>query len=288
MKKALIFIILAILIIGGLTGLWWHRRNAQKELWATGTLEATKVEVSAKVTGRILVRPVKEGDGVKAGELIARLDSSEQEATVKAFQAQTIQARANLEAAKADYERAAKDWERAQKLLQDGALSAQDTDSAKNAYLSTRGRLNAAGADIQRAEAALVNAQKTLENYTIYAPLTGRVLSKNLEAGEMALPGLSIVTLVDIQNPWVRVYIPEEDMGKVKYQGKVLVYVDAFPKREFPGTITEISEQAEFTPKNIQTKKERVNLVFGVKVSLENKEELLKPGMPADVKFTVP
>jgi HlyD family secretion protein len=286
MKKFLLIIMLAVLIAGGLTGLWWHRRNADKELWATGTIEATKVEMSAKVTGRILSRPVKEGDVVKAGDLIARLDSLEQEATVKAFQAQVTQAGANLEAAKADYERAAKDWERAQRLLHDGALSAQETDSSKNAYLSTQGRLNAARADVQRAQAALINAEQTLANYTIYSPLGGRVLTKNLEAGEMAQPGLSIVTLVDIQNPWVRVYVPEEDMGKVKYQGQAMVYVDAFPKREFAGTITEISEQAEFTPKNIQTKKERVNLVFGVKVAIENKEELLKPGMPADVKFS--
>lgn len=323
MRKVIIIITAVVVVGGGLTGLWWQRRLAHRELWATGTLEATKVEVSAKVTGRILTLAVKAGSLVKADDLIALLDASEQEATARAFQAQAYQsqarlkdllagareqeikeAKANLEAAQAEHERASKDWRRAQELFKDGALSTQETDSAKNAYVSAKSRekaaqerlslllagarpqeIEAARAEVQQARATLTNAENNLANYTIYAPLSGRVLTKNLEAGEMALPGLSIITLADIQNPWVRVYIPEEDMGKIKYNGQALVYVDAFPRREFQGTITEIAEQAEFTPKNIQTKKERVNLVFGVKVSIENKDESLKPGMPAEVKF---
>jgi len=139
-----------------------------------------------------------------------------------------------------------------------------------------------AKARVAEAKAALALAESRLREGTILSPLTGVVLRKNLEAGETANPGVSIVTLVDPTDMWLRAYVPETEVGRIRIGQPAQVSVDAFPGRAFPGTITEIASEAEFTPKNVQTKKERVNLVFRVKVALPNSEGVLKPGMPAD------
>ncbi|PYM07815.1 MAG: hemolysin secretion protein D [Candidatus Rokuibacteriota bacterium] len=139
-----------------------------------------------------------------------------------------------------------------------------------------------ARARVAEARAALALAESRLREGKIVSPLTGVVLRKNLEAGEMANPGVPIVTLVDPSDMWVRAYVPEAEVGRIRLGEPAQVTVDAFPGRAFPGKITEIASEAEFTPKNVQTRKERVNLVFRIKIGLSNFEGTLKPGMPAD------
>jgi HlyD family secretion protein len=117
----------------------------------------------------------------------------------------------------------------------------------------------------------------------IKSPINGLVLSKNTEIGEVVMPGSSLLTLGDLFHPWVKIYIKETDLGKVKLGQKAQVKIDTYPDKVFEGKVTYISSEAEFTPKNIQTKEERVKLVFGIKVSLDNPLQILKPGMPADV-----
>jgi membrane fusion protein YbhG len=119
----------------------------------------------------------------------------------------------------------------------------------------------------------------------IYSPVEGLVLRKNLEVGEMANPGVPILTLMKPSEIWLRAYVPEEEVGRIKLGDPALVTVDAYPARRFPGRITEIASGAEFTPRNVQTKKERVNLVFRIKIGLDNPEGILKPGMPADAEL---
>jgi HlyD family secretion protein len=116
----------------------------------------------------------------------------------------------------------------------------------------------------------------------ILSPVDGIVLRKNLEVGEMANPGVPIVTLMKPSDLWVRAYVPEEEVGRIKVGSRAQVAVDAYPARRFPGRITEIASEAEFTPRNVQTRKERVNLVFRIKIAVDNPEGILKPGMPAD------
>lgn len=140
----------------------------------------------------------------------------------------------------------------------------------------------AARAKVAEARAALALAETRLREGTIVSPLTGFVLRKNLEAGEMANPGVSIVTLVDPMNMWLRAYVPETDVGRLRLGEAARITVDAFPGRDFPGRISEIASAAEFTPKNVQTRKERANLVFRIKIALPNTDGVLKPGMPAD------
>ena len=113
------------------------------------------------------------------------------------------------------------------------------------------------------------------------------VLRKNVEAGETVAAGTPIFTIGDLQNPWIKVYVKENKLGFVKLGQKAQVRTDSYPERSYEGTITYISSEAEFTPKNVQTQEERVKLVFGVKVSVRNQQEELKPGMPADVKIVL-
>jgi HlyD family secretion protein len=108
------------------------------------------------------------------------------------------------------------------------------------------------------------------------------VLRKNLEAGETANPGVPIVTLLDPRELWLRAYVAETDIGRVRVGQPASISVDAYPGRAFPGVISEIASEAEYTPRNVQTKKERVNLVFRVKITASNPDGVLKPGMPAD------
>src|SRR5262249_30682353 len=139
-----------------------------------------------------------------------------------------------------------------------------------------------ARARLHEAEKALELAELNLARCRLFAPIAGRVLSKNREVGETVPAGASIVTLGDLSRPWLNVYIGERDLGKVALGMKAFVTVDSFPTQPFAGKVSFVSEKAEFTPKNIQTPDERVKLVYRVKIELENRGQALKPGMPAD------
>ena len=147
--------------------------------------------------------------------------------------------------------------------------------------------VEAARAQVAQAEAAITLARARLAEATIAAPIDGVVLRKNLEAGETANPGVPIVTLLDTRDLWLRAYVPETEIGRVRVGQSATITVDAYPGRGFSGVISEISSEAEFTPKNVQTKKERVNLVFRVKIAAKNTDGVLKPGMPADAVLHV-
>ncbi|HKB24095.1 MAG TPA: efflux RND transporter periplasmic adaptor subunit [Methylomirabilota bacterium] len=145
--------------------------------------------------------------------------------------------------------------------------------------------IEAARARLAETSAALAQAQARLAETRLLSPLTGVVLRKNVEVGETVNPGVSILTLMDPRDLWVRAYVPETEIGRLRIGQTATITVDAFPGRVFEGTVTEIASAAEFTPKNVQTRKERVNLVFRVKVASRNPEGVLKPGMPADVEI---
>jgi HlyD family secretion protein len=139
-----------------------------------------------------------------------------------------------------------------------------------------------AEAQVKQAEASLEALQVQQEKHKLIAPISGWVVERVAHEGEMAVAGSTLLTLADLTNVTLTVYVPEPDIGSVAIGQAVNVYVDAFPNQPFPGRIIFISDEAEFTPKNVQTKEERMNTVFAVKIKLENPDQLLKPGMPAD------
>ncbi len=147
--------------------------------------------------------------------------------------------------------------------------------------------LATARVQVKEAQTALDVIHTQIEYSTIYAPAAGVILVKNAEPGEFVVPGGAVVTLGQIEKPWLKAFINETDLGRVKLGQRVSVTTDTYPGKVYPGTITFISSEAEFTPKNVQTAKERVKLVYRIKVGLENPRNELKPGMPADGQIQI-
>ena len=145
-----------------------------------------------------------------------------------------------------------------------------------------RAEVTAAEAAVTQADAGLRVLLTQQQNLVITSPLTGVVLVEHARAGEVVAAGAPILTVADLREVWIRLYIPLPRLGQISLGQHAEVTTDALPGRTFTGTVTEISQQAEFTPRNVQTPEERVKLVFAVKVTLPNTERLLKPGMPAD------
>jgi multidrug efflux pump subunit AcrA (membrane-fusion protein) len=180
----------------------------------------------------------------------------------------TLQAQVNT--AKAQYEIAAATVELAQAQVEGLQMGA------------TPEQIAAVEAQVEIAQSALEALEVQLDKLTLKAPISGLVLERPVHVGEVAVPGAPLMTLADLDNVTLTVYVPEDQLGKVQLGQPVSVTVDAYPDRTFLGEVTFIATQAEFTPKNVQTREERVNMVFAVKVSLPNADHALKPGMPAD------
>ncbi len=147
---------------------------------------------------------------------------------------------------------------------------------------ATPEQIAAVEAQVEIARAALEALQVQTDKFTLRAPISGLVLERPVHVGEVALPGAPLTTLADLDSVTLTVYVPEDQLGRVQIGQPVSVTVDAYPSRTFRGIVMSVASQAEFTPKNVQTREERVNMVFGVKVSLANPDHALKPGMPAD------
>jgi HlyD family secretion protein len=257
MKKRLIPLIvvaLALLIATLYFEVFRHLGEDSSTIEGSGTIEVTEIEIASKIAGRVVSIPKEEGAAVQQGELIVKLEYDE-------LNAQRISARASLVNAE-------KNLKRIRDLYKTGSVSKKDLDNAETAYRVTK-------ANFDRISATIGNA-------VIYAPIGGTVLEKNLEVGEMAFPGTPIVTIANLRKPWIKIYVNEKKLGLVKLAQKAEIFVDTYPDRPFHGRVIAISNRAEFTPKTIQTREERVKLMFAVKIAVENPDLVLKPGMPAD------
>jgi HlyD family secretion protein len=146
-------------------------------------------------------------------------------------------------------------------------------------------RLDQARAQQEQARQALALAETRLGYAQLASPVSGVVLSKNVESGEYVSPGTPLVTVADLSRVWLRAYIVETDLGRVKLGQPVRVTTDTYPGKAYDGRVAFIASQAEFTPKNIQTVMERVKLVYRVKIEMDNALSELKPGMPADAEI---
>lgn len=272
MKKRLI--IAGILLAIGIAAVVIYRFGKTDDegvLSLSGNVEVTEVNVAFKIPGRVMTLFTDEGRAVTRGEKLAVLDSAE-------YESQVAQNRANVRNGDAQLEKAKKDYERSELLYKKEAISVQQMDNARTAY-------EVAVAQTQQANASLRTSEVKLKDTVIYAPTSGVVLRKNVEAGETVSAGTPILTIGDLENLWIKVYVKENKLGFVKLGQKAQVITDSYPGKMYEGIVTYISSEAEFTPKIVQTQEERVKLVFGVKVSVKNENDELKPGMPADVKI---
>jgi HlyD family secretion protein len=272
MKKRLA--IAAIVLVLGITAVAYYRYGNTREqggLALSGNVEVTEVNVGFKIPGRVSELYTDEGKTVREGQKIASLDSAEYESLVN-------QGRASVRNAEAQLEKAKNDYERYGRLFKESVVSPQQMEAAKTAF-------DVATSQLELTRAALRTAEVRLRDSVIVSPLSGVVLRKYVEEGETVSAGTPVFTIGDLDDPWIKVYVKEDKLGLVKLGQKAEVSVDTFPSKKYEGTITFISSEAEFTPKNVQTREERVKLVFGVKVSVKNQNNELKPGMPADVRI---
>ncbi len=380
-------IILLLLVAAGAGGYWYWRTAAAAEangrILVSGNLEMTQVDISFKASGKLMDLSVREGDFVKKGQLIARIEHRQIEsqkdrdaagvaASENAFttlgtsiqyqkatidgdidlkKAQLAQAEARLsellagsrtqevdqaQAAVADARTQADlnrlDWERAQKLYKDEDISTSQYDMARTKYQSAQAvlrqteqrfnlvkegprkeeisiaraqvdqaraslklaeanrvdlkrkeqELGARRAEIDRSKAQLAMTQSQISDTEVYSPVDGVVLVKSAEIGEIVAAGATVVTIGDVEHPWLRAYINERDLDRVKIGGKVRLKTDSRSGKEYQGLITFIASEAEFTPKQIQTQEERVKLVYRIKVEVGNPQRELKSNMPVD------
>ena len=317
--------VLALLVIAALSvaGAWAGRHlngGTPTPVSVTGTIEATQVDVSVKITGRILERLVKEGDKVSRGQLLVRLDDSElaadvkrQEAALRSAQASAARSR-ERGAPAGDRGRAGRRVERGSDAEHDRArVPAERPALQAEPHRRPGRRPGPAGlrggesAGAERAGEARPHSRRLPPRSDRRRPLAGdpgRVgagsgaepsqrgagdlahrrggAPEEPGSGETANPGVPILTLVNPKDVWLRAYVPETEVGRLKVGDTATLRVDAFPNRVFAGRLIEIGSEAEYTPRNVQTKKERVNLVFRIKIQIDNPEGLLKPGLPAD------
>jgi len=301
------------------------RASKQTAIRVSGNIEATVAQVSFKTAGRVARRWVAEGETVTNGQVVASLDriELEQELAMRRAEALTAQAAldeleagarleeieevsAQLEVARAEARRAENERARQKELFENNATSAREfeaADAAARAALARveegqarltllkkgprKERIAAARARLEQGRQAVALAETRLNDATLASPLSGVVLAKGIEDGEYVVPGTPVITVGDLEHVWLRSYLNETDLGRVTIGQSVEVRTDTYPGRTYTGRLSFISSQAEFTPKNVQTTKERVKLVYRIKVDLANPDQSLKPGMPADAEIAI-
>ena len=299
---------------------WFNGEPANHRLMVSGNIEASEALLSFQVPGRVDVLTFEEGAWVEKGAVLARLDDADYAQQVALDQANLRVAQAQLDLAlagarpqeiaaaehtireaEARLERRKLELERAKALYRKDAGSKQALDAAGTDWKQAEAALKRArtvrdqlveGArkeEIAIARAIVIRAREVLrfsrirlEQAVLRAPSNGVVLVKQADVGEVVAPGSPILTLGDLDNVWLRAYIAETDLGRVRWGQEVSLQTDTFPDKIYRGRISFISSRAEFTPKSIETHQERVKLVYRIKISVENPNQELKPGMPAD------
>jgi HlyD family secretion protein len=324
-KIFVVFIVLAVIVAAIFYLVTMHSTKNGGVIRVSGNIEVTTVELSFKLPGRVLERPVDEGEMVKRGQLVARLESEDLRQEVAGRQAEVqaacaalaeleagyrkeeiAQAEAVLQRIEADARRIKTDFARQQALYKREVISRREFDASRASDEESQARvreakerlsmlrkgprretIDQARARLRDAEANLDLARTRLGYATLVSSVNGLVLSKNIEPGEQVAAGTPVVTVGMLDEVWVKAYINETDLGRVKVGQKAWVTTDTYPGRKYPGYISFISSEAEFTPKNVQTEKERVKLVYRIKIVISNPNMELKPGMPADAEIKI-
>jgi HlyD family secretion protein len=322
-----ILVPVALVVIGAAAAIVVARRGHHDQITASGTVEATEAQLGFMVPGRVESVRFHEGDRVAAGVVMAALDTAEASARLDQAARQVDAARAALtelehgsrpeeiqqaraarDAAQQRLTDAQQDFDRNQQLIKDNLVSQQSFDKSKTALDVARSesqqaeqayrlvekgprheRIAAQRAEVATATAALAAARAQLNNMVIRAPFAGVVTVRHHEPGEIVPAGSAVLSLMNREDRWVRIYVSEARVGAVSTGQKAEITCDTFPGRHYAGEVIYISSEAEFTPKNVQTQEERVKLVYAVKVRVTDDPRFdLKPGMPADVRLEKP
>jgi HlyD family secretion protein len=327
MKKPLL--VLAVILVLAAAGAWWFkgtwRREDRRTLQLYGNVDIREVNLGFRVSGRLSEVARDEGDAVKAGEMVARLDDEPYRRETEEARSQVASSRARLrlleagnrpqeiaqaravvrerEVTLANAERL---FKRQEELLASHTVSVQDRDDTEARYREAEARLKSAReqlalleagfraeeiaqakAELARAEAAVASAELRVQDTVLKAPSDGVVLTRAQEPGAILQTGTTVLT-ISLQKPvWVRAYVHEPDLGRIHPGMKVEIYTDSRPGKPYTGQIGYISPRAEFTPKNVETTELRTSLVYRLRVVVENPDEGLLQGMPVTAKLAL-
>lgn len=295
---------------------WFHDRHRDTVLALSGNIEAHESHLSFKgVQSRLVALPFEEGQSIRAGDVLARVDDRDlaqqvavADAAVAVQERQLAAARQNVEAARrlVDADQAALaqrslDLRRAQDLRQQGFLSDASVDAADTALVQARAGVArdealalAAARNVDTLAASARSARESARlgriqaSYAVLvAPFDGMITARQAELGEVVAPGTPVVAIADLDHVWVRAYLNETDLGRVRLGQAAVVTTDGPRAAPLEGRLSFIASEAEFTPKNVETHAERVTLVYRVKIDIDNRARRLLPGMPVDVRLAV-
>jgi HlyD family secretion protein len=296
----LVVVLLAATAIGGVY--WW--RASQPILppgiaWGNGRLEADEIDIDTKFAGRIAELQADEGDLVKAGQVVAVMDTRDLQASLKKAEAVVLQSWRSLEQAKAAVEQqksqvllAKQELERARALVPKGIMSKEMMDQRQQQMDAAIAALNASTARVGEAEHALDAATHDVEFYevnikdnTLIAPRDGRIQYRIANVGEVLPAGGRVFTMLDTSYVYMDIYLPTTDAGRIRLGSDARILLDAYPGRAIPAKVTFLASQAQFTPKTVETKDERDKLMFRIRVRvdaelLSTRAEAVRSGLP--------
>jgi len=289
-RKTILLLAIFVLVSCG-------EKGKENVISSTATIEAVQVRISPIYQARIKNIPVKEGERVKKGDVLAILDSrefelkkKEVETTRKELFYSIASLSRQIEELGVRLKQVEKTYERAKNLYKEKAIPLQKFEETETEYLSLQKRLQALKENRSALKAKIESVNQRLElldyyieNSKIKAPIDGIVQEIVAREGEVVLPTSTILTLAKMDEVWARMYVEERYLGFIKIGQKAKIKVDSFPNREFSGKVIWVAEEAEFIPKNVQTQSERATLVYAVKVSIDNKKGIFKIGMPVEI-----
>ncbi|SFG71188.1 HlyD family secretion protein [Desulfotomaculum arcticum] len=325
MDRKKIPVVVVLVVAVACVSYWVYRNYYTRDeslIQATGTVEATTVELIAKLPGTIKMMKINAGDEVTGGQLVAELsrndllaqrerdalgvvkaESQLEDIASGARQQEKDEAAAGVDIARTNYQKARDDFDRAEALFNEEAIPLAEYDNARTKLDLAQNQLSVAEsqqslvnsgsrpqqvatarAAVEQSKAVLKTTETMLADLKIYSPIEGTVVTKNYEEGEYVQAGASLATVANLKDLWIKVYIPTDDLPLIKL-GQMVKFTVSGITTEYNGVIDEIASKGEFTPKTILTKKERTNVVYGVKIKINNSDGTLKPGMPADVTF---
>jgi multidrug resistance efflux pump len=324
--KALLFVLVLLAAIGGSVGFFYPFNKQPEELKFPGVIEIQEVRLGSKISGRVAEVRVREGDIVNPGQLLVRFDAPELEAQLKQLEGRLASAEAELTKAKngprreeiqqaksdlasneADLKLANEEFERSDRLFRLGSESRSDYDTARATRSRFQGRVALSKAkldlllagtrqeDIDIAQANVVEIRgrvqeikANLAETRVLAPERALVEVVAVRKGDLVPANQPVIRVLRAEDLWVRVYVPETQLGKIRLEQHASVTMDAYPDKRFAGTVFQIASESEFTPRNVQSVEERRYQVFGVKVRIDDPQGVFKSGMAAEVMFDTP
>lgn len=283
MRRVVAILAVLVVVLAGLISLrlWRQARALAAPSGGSGEIEGTRIDLSSRVGARILEVRTREGERVKAGDVLVRLDCSDPEAQVAEAEARLAAARAQAVAVEAQRGAAERQARRLSGIPADVPESSIDQTRAGATGLGHQ--VDAARAQVRAGEAQVSRARLLAAECQVKAPRAAEVATLPHEAGELVSPGAILVRLVDLSDVKATFYLPNAEVSAVRPGAPAVVVADAFPGETFEGTVRTVALEAEFTPRNVQTRTDRDRLVYPVEVTVRNRDGKLRAGMPVQV-----